>query len=189
MFSQLEAYIHHFVQPSPVQMSTFIDLLEVEQFSKNEYLLHAGEVCNKMYFINQGIIRHFYVNQGIEGTVWFSFANDLVTEVMSFIEQKPSFHNIITITDVELLSITHEKLQMLYQADPIWERFGRLSTERYLIGQIERGYSLLFKSGKEKYEDFISKSPEILQNIPLHQIASYIGVSFETLSRIRAKRN
>ena len=189
MFDRFKMFVNYFVQPTDAQMTQFTDLLEIEKFPKNEYLLYAGEVCNKVYFINQGILRHFYINKGIEGTVWFSFPNDLVTEVFSFIEQKPSFHNIITLTDVELLSITHEKLQILYHSDAVWERFGRLTTEKYLIGQIERNYGLLFKSGKEKYEEFIRKNPEILQNIPLHQIASYIGVSSETLSRIRAKRN
>jgi hypothetical protein len=83
----------------------------------------------------------------------------------------------------------HEDLQKMYAQEAVWERFGRLTNEQYLLKLIYRSYMLLFKSGKEKYDEFVSQSPEILQNIPLHQIADFIGVSFETLSRIRAKRN
>ncbi|MCU0451815.1 MAG: hypothetical protein MUC97_18530 [Bernardetiaceae bacterium] len=98
-----------------------------------------------------------------DGTVWFSFENDLVTDVGSFITRRPSEHSILTITEAEIF-------------------------EQYLIGQIERAYSLLHKSATEKYEELLARHPKIVQHVPLHQIASYIGVSFETLSRIRAKR-
>ena len=107
----------------------------------------------------------------------------------SFTQQKPANHNIIAVNELDVLCMRYSDLQKMYAQEAVWERFGRLSNEQYLIKLINRSYGLLFKSGKEKYEDFISQSPEILQNIPLHQIADFIGVSFETLSRIRAKKD
>lgn len=182
-------YIRQFVQPTEAQLATFLDLITVEHYQKGDYLLKAGDVCPKIWFINDGIARHFFVNGEQEGTVWFSFANDLLTEVYGFTQQKPAVHNIIAVTDLDVLAMSYQDLQRMYAQEAIWERFGRLTNEQYILKLIARSYMLLFKSGKEKYDEFISQSPEILQNIPLHQIADFIGVSFETLSRIRAKRN
>jgi CRP/FNR family transcriptional regulator, anaerobic regulatory protein len=182
-------YIRQFVQPSDAQMVEFLNLVKTEKYPKGAYLLKAGEICAKIWFINQGIARHFFAYGSNEGTVWFSFAEDLVTDVYSFTHQVPALHNIIAVNELETLWMTHADLQKMYAQDAIWERFGRLTNEQYVIKLINRSYNLLFKDGKAKYEDFISRSPEILQNIPLSQIADFIGVSFETLSRIRAKRN
>jgi CRP/FNR family transcriptional regulator, anaerobic regulatory protein len=188
MFEQFIHFIHHFVQPTPEQLQELLTFVSLEKHPKNHFLIKVGQTADKIYFVNQGIVRHFYMEGEEEGTVWFSFENDLVSEVQSFVNQQPSVHNILTLTEVEVLFMRYQDLQRLYAAHAVWERFGRLTTEQYLIRQIDRSYKLLFKSAKEKYEEFISRSPDILQNIPLHHIASYIGVSFETLSRIRAKR-
>ncbi|MCU0446441.1 MAG: Crp/Fnr family transcriptional regulator [Microscillaceae bacterium] len=186
---KFKTYIRQFVQPSDSQMEDFLRYVHLENYQKGEYLLQTPAVCPKIWFINEGIARHFFNYEQNEGTVWFSFAGDLLTEVYSFTHQVPAIHNIIAVTDLETLSMNYADLQKMYAQDAIWERFGRLSNEEYILKLINRSYTLLFKDGKAKYEDFISRSPEILQNIPLHQIADYIGVSFETLSRIRAKRN
>jgi signal-transduction protein with cAMP-binding, CBS, and nucleotidyltransferase domain len=188
-FDKFIAFIHYFVQPDEVQLAEFLSLITIEKYHKGEYLHKAGKVCQKIWFINQGIARHFFKTKEEEGTVWFSFANDLLTEMESFTQQKPANHNIIAVNELDVLCMRYSDLQKMYAKEAVWERFGRLSNEQYLIKLINRSYGLLFKSGKEKYEDFISQSPEILQNIPLHQIADFIGVSFETLSRIRAKKD
>jgi CRP-like cAMP-binding protein len=188
MFDRLIAFIHHFVQPSAAQLEEFVAHVTVQNHPKNQLLLRAGEVAEHVFFVNQGILRHFFVDGKNDGTVWFSFENDLVTDVGSFITRQPSIHNILTITEAEVLALRHADLQKLYAQHQVWERFGRLTTEQYLIGQIERGYSLLHKSATEKYEELLAHHPKIVQHVPLHQIASFIGVSFETLSRIRAKR-
>ncbi len=189
MHEQFIHYIRQFVQPTTTQLDEFLSLVTVEHYQKGNYLLKAGDVCPKIWFVCEGIARHFFVSGEQEGTVWFSFADDLLTEVYGFTQQKPAVHNIIAVTDLHLLAMTHQDLQRMYDKEAVWERFGRLTNEQYMLKLIYRSYMLLFKSGKEKYEEFVSQSPAILQNIPLHQIADFIGVSFETLSRIRAKRN
>lgn len=189
LYDKFIQYIYRFVQPTEVQLEEFLSFVVVEHYKKGDYLLHAGEICPKIWFIQEGIARHFFVDGEQEGTVWFSFADDLLTEVYSFTQQKTALHNIIAVTDLQVAAMRHEDLQKMYAKEAVWERFGRLTNEQYLLKLIYRSYMLLFKSGKEKYEEFVSQSPEILQNIPLHQIADFIGVSFETLSRIRAKRN
>jgi len=183
------AYIRHFVQPSDEHLAAFLSALRVECFSKNDVLVRAGDVCDKVWFVHRGILRHYLVKGETEGTVWFSFPSDLVTEVYSLIRRQPAVHNIIAVTDCEMLSIGYEQLQHFYDTEKVWERFGRLTTAQYLLLQMERSISLQFKTGKEKYDAFVAAHPEALQHIPLHQIADFIGVKFETLSRIRGRRN
>jgi CRP-like cAMP-binding protein len=189
MLDKLIAFIHLFVQPSPAQLDEFLSHVVALNYPKNHLLLRAGETAEEIFFVNQGILRHFFVDGKNDGTVWFSFENDLVTDVKSFITRQPSEHSILTITEAEVLTLRHADLQRLYAQHQVWERFGRLTTEQYLIGQIDRGYSLLHKSATEKYEELLARHPKIVQHVPVHQIASFIGVSVETLSRIRAKRS
>jgi CRP/FNR family transcriptional regulator, anaerobic regulatory protein len=181
-------YVHHFVQPDAAQMEAFLNTLKIENFTKNDLLVRAGEVCGKVWFVHRGILRHYLVKGAVEGTVWFSFPGDLLTEVCSLIKQKPAVHNVIAVTDCELLSISQAELQHFYDTEKVWERFGRLSTAQYLFLQMERCNDLLFKTGKEKYDAFLAAHPEASQHIPLHQIADFVGVKFETLSRIRGRR-
>jgi CRP-like cAMP-binding protein len=182
------AYVQHFVQPDEAQMQAFLSTLKVENFVKNDILVQEGEVCSKVWFVHRGILRHYLAKGHTEGTVWFSFPGDLLTEAYSLIKQKPAVHNVIAVTDCQLLSISHAELQHFYDTEKIWERFGRLTTAHYLFLQMERCNDLLFKTGKEKYDAFLAAHPEALQHIPLHQIADFIGVKFETLSRIRGRR-
>jgi CRP/FNR family transcriptional regulator, anaerobic regulatory protein len=188
-YEHFSAYIHHFVQPSEDQLAAFLAALQVEFFHKNDMLVRAGTVCDKVWFVHQGILRHYLAKGKTEGTVWFSFPGDLVTEVYSLTQRQPAVHNIIAITDCSMLSISQSALQHFYDTEHVWERFGRLTTAQYLLLQMERSNDLLFKSGKEKYTAFVEAHPAALQHIPLHQIADFIGVKFETLSRIRGKRD
>ncbi len=182
-------YIRYFVQPTEDQMAAFLAKVKTTHVLKNDVLVRVGDICPKVWFVHQGILRHYAIEGEKEGTVWFSFAGDLLTEVTSFVTRKPSVHNIIAITDCELLSMDYADLQHFYDTEKIWERFGRLTTVQYLLAQMARTNSLLFQTGKQKYDEFVKRHPEALQHIPLHQIADFIGVKFETLSRIRGKRN
>jgi CRP-like cAMP-binding protein len=185
---QLRAYIQRFVRPEEAQMAAFLEATRTEAYRRNEVLLRAGDTCDKVWFVHQGILRHYLVRDEREGTVWFSFPGDLLTEVYSLIHQRPAVHNVVAVTDCLLLSMTQAQLQHFYDSEKIWERFGRLSTAAYLFLQMERCNDLLFKTGKEKYDAFVEAHPEALQHIPLRQIADFIGVKFETLSRIRGRR-
>ena len=184
----LRQYIHQFVQPSDEQMDLFLQLMDVQKVAKGEILVEAGSVCQQVWFVTGGILRHYLLHNGKEGTVWFSFEGDIITDIGSLVTQRPAVHNIIAVTDCELLSMAATDLQFLYDTEKVWERFGRLTSVHYLLLQMDRVNDLLFKTGREKYEDFIASHPTALQYIPLQQIADYIGITSETLSRIRGKR-
>jgi CRP-like cAMP-binding protein len=181
-------YVNQFVSPNIEQMNEFYESFTFQEVKKNDFLINSGELCVDVWFVLNGILRHYLVDNNQEGTVWFSFSNDIVTEINSLISQQPTVHNIIAVTDCKLLKISRENLEAFYAKDCIWERFGRLTTTYYLLRQMERVNDLIFKNGMDKYEDFILKHPEVQNAVPLNQIAEYIGLSKETLSRIRGKR-
>ncbi|HEY8937034.1 MAG TPA: Crp/Fnr family transcriptional regulator, partial [Cyclobacteriaceae bacterium] len=131
--------------------------------------------------------RGFYNLDGKEVTYWFGFENTFVTSFYSFITKKPSVENIQLIEDCILWSISYENVHKLYDQHPDIERLGRIMNERYYVMLEERFVSNHFKEAKERYENLMVTSPHILQRIPLGYIASYLGISQETLSRIRSK--
>lgn len=122
----------------------------------------------------------------LEGTTWFSFAGDVLAD-SSLLSRQPYHTSILTVTDLEVFFITYEVLQHLYRSSATWERFGRLVSEAYLLEVGERALSLQFKSARERYEELLRRQPQIEQHVPLNQIASYLGIAQETLSRLRSK--
>ena len=154
---------------------------------KASYLIKEGKVSNHIYFLEKGCLRGFYNLDGKEITYWFAFENDFVTSFYSFITRKPSVENIQVMEDSTLWSIAYDDLQKLYNKHPDIERFGRLINEHYYVMLEERFVSNHFKEARERYENLASNSPHIIQRAPLGYIASYLGITQETLSRIRNK--
>lgn len=154
--------------------------------SKNQMLLNLNERCDAIYFINKGLLRGYYYDEEKEITNWFAQESEFATCFYSFITQKPSVEYIQTLENCELIEISFNKLQNLYKKFPETERIGRLLTENYYIRLEERLLNIQFKAAKERYQWFETSKPEILQRASLGQIASYLGITQETLSRIRA---
>lgn len=155
-------------------------------FTKGDSLLGAGERCNNLYFIHKGLLRGYYFREGKEVTNWFAQEGEFATCFYAFIANKPSFENIQALENVELLALSNSALQELYQRFPETERIGRLVTETYYIRLEERLLGLQFKTARERYENLVAAKPLLLQRASLGQIASYLGITQETLSRIRA---
>jgi CRP/FNR family transcriptional regulator, anaerobic regulatory protein len=154
---------------------------------KGELLLEQGNICRYLYILEEGFARGYYFREGKYVTSWFAFANDVVASMYSFVTQKPSHENIEILEDSTLYGISYEDLQFLYKKYPELNLIGRLLTEKYYIRLEERILSLQSQSAKERYQKLIEFKPQILQHASLGHIASYLGVSQETLSRIRAK--
>lgn len=155
------------------------------ELPKNAFLVEEGKRCNYMYFLEKGCLRGFYNLDGKEVTYWFGFENNFVTSFYGFISRKPSFENIQLIEDCTLWGLTYDELQDLYDQYPDIERLGRLSHEKYYMMLEDRFVSNHFKDAKERYDMLLEVSPHIVQRVPLGYIASYLGISQETLSRIR----
>ncbi|AMM50450.1 cyclic nucleotide-binding protein [Rufibacter sp. DG15C] len=154
---------------------------------RNSFLVKEGTVCNNLYFLEQGCLRGYYNLDGKEITYWFGFEDNFVTSFYSFISRKPAVENIQALEDSTLWSISSEALHQLFDAHHDLERLVRIINEQYYIRLEERFMAMQFKTAKERYEQLLENSPHILHRISLGQTASYLGISQETLSRIRSQ--
>jgi CRP-like cAMP-binding protein len=184
---QLLAHINNYYPLSAAAQNALPDCFEKISLSKNEYLLTQGQVCRHLYFLEKGALRGFYNSDGKEITHWFAFENDFVTSFHSFITQAPAVENLQLLKGSILWSISKEKFTGLLDTHHEIERLLRIAYEKYYIRLEERFVNAQFKTAKELYENLLQQTPHILETVPLGYIASYLGISQETLSRIRSK--
>lgn len=148
-------------------------------------LVTQGQICRRLYFVEHGALRGFYHLKDREVTYWFAFENDFVTSFHSFITGKPAVENIQLLEGSVLWSIAREELDKLLNTFPDVERLLRIAYETYYLRLEERYVNSQFTSAKERYANLIQQAPHIIERVALGQIASYLGISQETLSRIR----
>jgi len=161
---------------------------EKEFFNKGELILQKDKICKKFYFVHHGLARSFYINEnGKDITVWFFNSNSFLTAVESFFEQTPSYYNIQALEDTEVFSITYGKLLQLFDKYHCMEKFGRILSIKMINLLSEKLNSIQFQTAEGRYKYMLKKYPDIANQAPLGHIASYLGITQETLSRIRAK--
>lgn len=169
---------------------TWILLKQISQpktFPKGDFLLKAESICTKSYWVQSGIIRKFYVHQDREITSEFYFKGNLATSFDSYTLQKPSREYIQVLSPV-VANVTHyADFQHLKSINSQIQALDFLLTEYYAMWLEEKVFELYTQNATQRYETLLKKAPYIIQQVPLTQIASYLNVSLETLSRIRAK--
>ncbi|OOQ58316.1 Crp/Fnr family transcriptional regulator [Mucilaginibacter pedocola] len=164
-----------------------IKQLRPETYEGKHLLLQEGQVARRIWFINKGFARAYYhTPEGRECTVWFMGEGDLMISVYSFYTQQPARETIELVDGGELLSMSWAELQAIYAGHPEFNYIGRKVTEKYYILAEERAILLRTLTGRERYEKLLANHPDILQKASLSQIASYLSITPETLSRIRA---
>ncbi len=183
----LITYIKQYINLTPEAEKEITNFLLTEKLNKGTVLLEEGKICNRIYFIVEGTARTYFYQNGKDVTYWIYPENMLVTSWHSYILKKPSSEYIEITEDSTLISMTYDQWQELYIKHPELERFGRLVIEEQmaLLDDFYKGY--YFLSAKEKYELLITAFPTITQRANLGHIASMLGISQETLSRIRGK--
>lgn len=180
-------HLSQLISISPELEKTLVANTTKLKVVKNTDLVGINERSDHLYFIEKGLIRGYYFYNGKEITNWFAQEEEFATCFYAFVANKPSFECIETLEDCELISIPLKTLQNLYLNFPETERIGRIITENYYIKLEERVLNIQFKTAKERYQKLIIKKPSLLQRVSLGQIASYLGITQETLSRIRAE--
>jgi CRP-like cAMP-binding protein len=156
-------------------------------FTKGGLIINYQERCDRIYFINKGLVRGFYYDDGKEITHWFAQEQEFATSFYSFITSNPSLEYVQALEDTEVIEISYNDLQKLYSSFQETERLGRIITETYYIKLEERILNLQFKTAKERYQKLLSSKSTLLQRVSLGQIAAYLGITQETLSRIRTE--
>jgi CRP-like cAMP-binding protein len=155
---------------------------------KNSYFAVQGKICTEVAFIKKGTLRTYYLNEKSEEvTSCFCVENNLTTSYKSFVSQQPSEISIQAIEDTELLIINYSDLQNLYQKSAIWQSIGRIIAERQYMVMEQYARVLCNETAKEKYLRLLKEHPSILNKASVNDIASYLGVTRRTLSRIRKK--
>jgi len=168
----------------------FEDFIITRQYKKKHLLLREGEISRRIYFIAEGSARAYHLDsEGREHTTWFMNKYDLMISVYSFYTQQPAAEYIELLEDSTLLSMTWDQLQIIYAEFPEYNFHGRLVTEKYYIMAEERAILLRNKQPAERYKLLLQKQPDITQHASLGQIASFLGITLETLSRIRARKD
>lgn len=187
MHQNLKRHIQEIVKVSESELNYFISKTKLVQLEKNETWKSEGEISQELAYVNSGLLRHFYVDNGNEKTEKFYTEQIWFGDLGSFLSKTPSLRNYVAIEKSELIVLSFSELQSLYLKIPIMERFGRLYAEQLLIEQLNRNRSFLLDSAKTKYTKFKVDFPELSQRIPQYLIAQYLGIKPETLSRIRKK--
>ena len=167
------------------EIASFSKKLSLKHFKKGEYLIKEGKYCNEICFLESGSARAFHYVDAKEITNWFVFNNMPLTSYFSFVTQSPSKEAIQFLEDTTLYSINYNDLQLLYKEFHGIEKLGRKIAEFYFIWQEERTLSLQSLSAKERYAKLLIQEAHLLQKVSLGQIASYLGITQESLSRIR----
>ena len=180
-------YIEYYVKLSNEAKAEIEHLAVRKTLSKGTLIVDEGYVCREMYFLISGTVRSYFYQKGKDITYWIYPEHSFFTAWSSYLNQKTSPEFIETTEDAELYSISYTQWQQLYEKYPELERFGRLMIEEQiaLIHEFYMGYYLL--TAKEKYDLIVSVFPTITQRANLGHIASMLGISQETLSRIRGK--
>ena len=181
-------YTKKFIAFSDEDWDLILPHLKEKHLPKGEYLARKGRVSNEIGYVIEGCLRQFYIHNEEEKTTYFYFENHLVSSYISCILKTPSELSIEALSDTRLLYFTYDTLQILYEKSQRWERFGRLIAEYLAIGMEERMAGLLMMNPEERYETLLkSGKDKILQRIPQQYIASYLGITAVSLSRIRRR--
>ncbi|TSD64056.1 Crp/Fnr family transcriptional regulator [Inquilinus sp. KBS0705] len=184
MTAELKSFINNYVSLDEVELSDIVGRFRSRKLSKNEYLLHEGEICNDLVFVQSGCLRLYYLDDDIEISVWFAFNNSSAIDIYSFISQQPSKYYLQAIEDSEILYLPKTELLKLYETHPKMQEMMRRFWEDAVLNLIDRFTALQRDSAEQRYLDLLSKPP-YLQKIPQKYLASFIGVTPTSLSRIR----
>jgi len=164
-----------------------LPLLKKVNFPKGHMLIKAGRIERSVYFIEQGIARAFCYKDDKEVNFWIGSESNILLSYNSLFLNKPGYENIELLENSVLYKVSDSVLLNLYHTDLEMANWGRKLAESELIKLEESFINRQFKTAKECYEDFIKSSPDILQRVQLGHIASFLGISQVTLSRIRAE--
>ena len=187
MIDKLINYFEKFVSLEESEISFMREAILVKAIKKNELLLSEGEVSREFYFVFNGCIRLFYMSETGEKTAFFYFENSFVSSYESFTKQLPAKHNLQTIEDSTIAIVSFEVAHQLIALSPKFEFLARIMMEEELIIYQDVLASFITLNAEQRYLKLLNSNDPILQRIPQHQLATYLGVTAETLSRIRKR--
>lgn len=159
--------------------------IEVRHFKKKQALTHIGEIENYLNFITKGLIRKYYLKGKDEINTQISIEGHIIHSEESFHGRSPSEYNVETIEPSTVVSITFDNLEKVYSFNQKMERLGRLVITFTMVLKDRRQMNLIKLTPRERFLDFVSKNPDLLQRVPQKYLASYLNIQPETFSRFK----
>lgn len=187
MYTQILQSIKSIVSLNEAEEEAFVQILEVKEIKKKEFLLQAGQVCNKVLFLNSGCTRLFYNIDGVENTFQFFFEDSWYTDYASLLTGQPAFENVQALEKSQIVQIKKIDLYKLYDTYPVFDRVGRMMAENAFLSLHNLNKMLTNDEPQQRYLNLLKQRPEVVERIPQHYIASYLGIQPESLSRIRKR--
>lgn len=184
---ELKQFVNNITTVGPDVYQLVESLAFVKKFEKGEFLLRQGSICKHIYLVISGALRVFQHDDGREITSRFTTPGMVITSYYSMISSRATQENIQAIENAEVIMIPYNPLEQQFEKYHVLERLGRKILEDYFIKKEERIMLLQSKSAMERYQILLSDQAELLQFASLGHIASYLGITQETLSRIRKK--
>lgn len=181
---QLTDFIKTKVEITESDLAVILSNFQELKVEKGQFILKTGQIANHYYFIKSGALRFYYGDYEDQLTAWVIIKDEFFTEISSLNPQIPTRFNIEAIEKTELYCIHKKDMEMLYQQIPAWQEFGRITWENMAIRMIDQIISFQTLSAQERYLEFI-RDAELMKRVPVKQIASYLGITPNALSRIR----
>lgn len=186
--SPLAAFVNY-VHPISEEATRYINEHSTPlQVQRGEYLLKSGELCKHIYFVRKGVIRGYIREGSKEVTTWITAENEMVSSIRGLSGKEASLENIQAIEHCDLVAATYESLQYLYDNFIEMNIVGRKLLEQYYRDAEERAYISRIPNATKRYQHFLDTKTALSNRIPLKYIASYLGMTIETLSRIRSRQ-
>lgn len=184
MNASLKKFIAQYVDLSDAELEDVSNKFKSKTVKKNNYLFRQGDTCKDLVFVQGGCLRLYYLKDGIEISVWFAFEQSSAIEIYSFISESPSDYFLQAIEDSEVLYLPKTALSKIYQRQPKMQEMMRKFWEDVILNLLKRFTALQKDSAEKRYLDLLDK-PTYLETIPQKYLASFIGVTPTSLSRIR----
>jgi CRP-like cAMP-binding protein len=167
----------------------FLNQIIWKHVKKGQFLIHAGDSCESIYYCEEGLFRMFYENEeGSEHIKSFVTAGKFFTDYRSLLTAEPAFLSIQALEDSRVSFFSKAVIQLLYERHACWERFGRKLAEELFISKSRKERELVELTAEERYRLFKKQYPDLESRVPQHQIAAFLAINPVSLSRIRGKR-
>ncbi len=186
--TELEQYVHSYFSVTGEDMSEIASLFKSAALKKGEYYLKSGMSCDKLSFIHSGFVRLYASTEDKEVTQWIGTKGSFVSDLASLTFRTPSLWNIHALTDVELHTIHREDYNRISDMVPKWAEIEKYFIVKCFVTMENRIFAHLSMSAEERYSVFYQQNMELFNQVPLQYIASMLGMTPETLSRIRKKQ-
>lgn len=189
MNDYIKTYFKNFLPLEEADLELFLSKFKHKSFKKGDYFIKEGESCSEIGFILKGCLVCVYNKDGNDAIDEFSVENEFISDYPSLLDNKPAEKDVKCLEDSEIIVVNSKDLNELYNQKHSFERVGRIIAESLFKNWQQKAISLMLDNAETRYKKLIASKPSLLQRVPQYLIASYLGITPESLSRIRKKLN